>query len=134
MPDKGIVTASALLAGWQLPDYEANPPVEGVLAKRHADLMYLTQMTRAVAGNQVFEDVIIGNQGEVNVCRNYAHTIGNDGLFDEDGHTHDWKDDPRVAADIKAEVTASIAAEKARWEARGIKVPTYDRRRYRPRG
>lgn len=127
LPDKGIVTAAALLAGWQLPDGDT----PGQYAKRHADLMYLAQMTRQPGGNRVFEDVIIGNQGEINVCRNYPHTIGNDGLFDEDGHPHDWRNDGRVAADIKAEVTASIAAESARMAARGRPLPTHDFSRYR---
>lgn len=129
--DKGIVTAAQLLAGWQLPDYDVNPPVQGSFARRHADLMYLTLMARSPGGNQVFEDVIIGNQGEVNVCKNYAHTIGNDGLYGEDGQLHDWTNDSRVDANVKAEAQASIAAEKARMASRGRPLPTHDFSRYR---
>lgn len=128
--DKGIISAGQLLAGWLLPDDAANPPVAGRFANRHADLMYLTYMARMPGGNQVFEDVLTGSQGEVNVCKNYAHTVGNDGLYDEEGHAHDWPADPRVDPRVKQEAQASIAAEKARWEARGIKVPTHDFSRY----
>jgi hypothetical protein len=106
--DKGVVSAGQLLSGWVLANWETN--TEPVPAKRHADLMYLAQMARKPGGNMVFEDVVIGNQGEINVCKNYSHTNGWDAqvVYNYDGSYKDWGAEADKAVRVAAQ--ASVAA------------------------
>lgn len=114
--DTGVVSAGQLLAGWILPDYEAVPPVEGAHAKRLADIMYLTQTVSKPGGNNVFEDVLLGSQGAVNVVKNYCHTMGVEGQINykrqEDGSYvyFDRSTDPAVSPEVKAAAEASVKA------------------------